>query len=137
MVYKAQSPESGRVFLLDGNSVESAKKLGKLEKEHWTHSRKSLETLYYVAIHQFKLVLHLFFSELVALDVLYQARIIDSIEFKRSFEKLSDVYFGSHLSGELSEIIIQKFIALEYPNSNTNELGINLAKEFRTKTKEQ
>jgi len=105
--------------------------ISKLEKDHWAHSKNSLESLYYVAMEQFKLVLHLFLSELVALHILYQARIISSVEFKKSFEKLSLVYFGAHLSGELSEIIIQRFIELVYPNSNSNELGINLAKEFR------
>jgi hypothetical protein len=87
-------------------------------------------------MNQYKLVLHLFLSELVALDVLYHARTIDSSIFRKSFEKLAQVYFGAHLSGELSETIIQKFLELEYPNSNSGELGMNLGKEFRTRPRQ-
>jgi DNA-binding transcriptional ArsR family regulator len=105
--------------------------ISKIEKQHWAQSKNSIETIYSTAMNEFSQVLQLFLAELIALDVLYRARFITSNDFKKSFVKLSQMYFGSHLSGELSNVIIRAFIQLAYPNINSTELGINLAREFR------
>jgi DNA-binding transcriptional ArsR family regulator len=107
--------------------------ISKLGKKDFAKRKKTLEALYDEGLYQFKLILHLFLSELLTLDVLYQERTIDSYNFSTSFEKLSQTYFGAYLSGELSELLKEKFITLQYGDSNSTELGITLQKQFRSR----
>ena len=107
------------------------RKIENLEKEYWSKSKKFIDVLYFTAMDEFRRVLHLFLAELISLNVLYQTRVMTPVEFKQSYERLCRVYFESHLSGELSKAIIETFLEYLYPNNDSTELGINLARGFR------
>jgi DNA-binding Lrp family transcriptional regulator len=102
-----------------------------LEKKHWNHLKKSLEGLFVLTMDHAAQTLHLFFSDLVALDALYRAGVIDSDGFRESYEKLTRVYLRAYLSKEISDVVIKKFINEVYSKRDSSKLGLDLATQFQ------
>jgi len=102
-----------------------------LEKKRWHPLKNQLSGLYYSLMDRCGQTLHLFLAELVALDVLYQAGVIDTNDFKKSYEKLRRVYLEAYLSRELSDVAIKRFIQELYSDRESIEAGNRLAKEFK------